>query len=309
MTPRSKSSKILDRNHNIYISGNNTLSVLMNKEYLDMGLFEHLSHKDSIQKVNIYLDSVKKLNKLCEQLKRSRGKEINILFAHVNAENNMDEVNGLQLDHELAKFDVEKLPANVKVCYKRVLDYDMSKHDLHIKNKKSLSLDTWILNASNKNLEKFIESLDEESKRYVLLEKSIIKTIYSCLKHTYNDLDEKSSIEKAQIVSEYVNRIIKDDNEDNLSSDPVSTYIRKRGNSQGKSRLVQILLNNKYLNVDCYCAKGCYNHYWNEIIDETDHIIEIDSYDEIMPIKELETVDKSRLILQHSIQVDEKNRS
>ena len=54
---------------------------------------------------------------------------------------------------------------------------------------------------------------------------------------------------KKDIIHNYINDI-KIEESDDMSNDPLVTFIRKKGSELGKSKLFEILLNNKYFHVN-----------------------------------------------------------
>lgn len=307
MTSQSKKYQIFDSKHNCYISCCDRLVVVVyNKGYIDSNLFNMLADKNNIKSIDIYLDSVEKFNKLCNGMcvKMYKRKPVNIIFKHINMENDIGELHGLKYDEEKSELITKVLPENVKISYKKVKDCCTDKRHVELEDTERLSIDPWLVNVGNTTFEKFTSKMDEESRNYALYLRNIVKSVYTTLKHKYPNIDEMNATEKMKVVSDYVNNAITISDKDELSSDPVSTYIQKKGDTYGRSRLIQLLSNNKYLKVQSYCVKGSYNHYWNEYIDENGNIIELDLSDSEMPITSLKGL--SKLVLKRSPQIYEK---
>ena len=306
ITPKEKRYQLFDAKHNCYIRCCDRLIVVYNKGYINCDLIKTLSDSSEIKKIEIYLDSVEKFNKLCDGMciRFYKDKPVNIIFKHINMENKTDELEGLKYDDDKTVLKTKGITDNVKISYKKIKDYCVTKRQVELSDTERLSIDPWLVNIGNTTFDKFVSKMDEDSKRYALFLRLITKTVYTQLKHKYKNLDEMNETEKMKVVSEYVDSIIDICDKDDLSSDPVSTYIRKKGDTYGRSKLIQLLSNNRYLKVKSYCVKGSHDHYWNEFIDENGQVVELDLSDLLMPISSIKN--STKLILQHSPQIYDK---
>lgn len=297
---KSKPCRVYDAYNNCYLKEDNNLSIFFSKGIINKSMFEEISCRNDIDNITIYLDSTDKFNKVCKQFNSYTSKPLNIMFYHINAENQMDEVANLQYNDEITNLDIDRLPDNITITYKKINDYSIDKRSIDMDNTNSLCLNCWLLHLSNTMFEKFVSKLDEKSKKYVMLEKQIVKKTYTLLKRKYPNIDDMSSVDKINIVSEYIKNNIMYEDIDELSSDPISTFIRKKGNSYGRAQLLQILTNNKYLNVRCYCVKDKDENYWNEIVENDNNIFEIDLSDSDVSAQNMEDLMMLRMNVVHS---------
>ena len=233
----NKCIRIYDKYHNCYEYSNNCLNINCTKRIISREIIDILCKKYNIDIINIYLENLSLFNNFCNLIKKIKSKPITIYI-----EKNDEAVSDNIINN------IEDLNDNVKIKYKRIINFSKEKRQIEIDNVNSFDIDTLLLNLPNNRFFKTISKFDKESIKYVELEKELVKRVYSLLKIKYPNIDELDNDMKRNIVYNYMNDIQTEDT-DEMSSDPLVTFIRKKGNTLGKSRLFEILLNNKYLRV------------------------------------------------------------
>lgn len=177
------------------------------------------------------------------------------------------------------------LPSNIKI--------DVCSHVYP-----AFELQTWFLNLSDKAFLSIYDKIyQKEQADNIRMEREIAKNVYSQLLKKY-DFSKMTATEKMNIMYRWVRNnfeydvslIQADGNykegiDISLGSNPIKVFTRGKGVCTGRSRLLAILLNNPYMNVECYTVDGEHGtlqHEWNEFIDENGQVWEYDlSYGEM----------------------------
>ena len=146
--------------------------------------------------------------------------------------------------------------------------------------------DYWLLNTEETDFFRIIEKLDPASKRRALELQEVAYSFYSKYADTLERLSNK---EKCNFTYRWLrkNTSFASDNVQTLQdgsqvpqtskvSDPIETYRTKKGVCSGRSSLFKALLNNRYLNINCFLVKGSMGitqHVWCEVyFDNNDRI-------------------------------------
>lgn len=172
------------------------------------------------------------------------------------------------------------LPQNIKI--------DVCSHC----NTPPHDMQTWFSNLSDENFQSVYNKIYQDNQAAALRdERDIARNVYLQLSRKY-DFSKMSSTEKMDFMYEWVQNNFeydmslvgpdgnyKSDIDRSLGYDPVKVFARGKGTCTGRSRLLKILLNNPYMNVDCYTVAGNIGslpHEWNEFIDENGQVWEYD---------------------------------
>ena len=226
-------------------------------------LLEHLNSILGPNKIIFNVTSVDEFNELCQAL------SFNPTNKNICIE--LDIKNLKKTD----KLDFELLPDNVKISPHGYDNEDSEELRYPINQ----TFDNWFLWLDSNTEQIVIKKLDHKSKRRIIELSEIIFNFYS---QYYSQLKNLTAIEKADFVYEWckyhtsydIMAVTKENqlkDECNYALDTVETYKRRKGVCNGRARLLKALLNNKYLQVDCYTIKGekrNLKHEWNVICDE-----------------------------------------
>lgn len=175
------------------------------------------------------------------------------------------------------------LPSNIKI----------SLEESHTANPPH-DMQTYFLNLSDEEFDAILSKIYSRKDVYdkLKIERDIAKRVYLELskKHNFSVMTSKQKMDfmfdwvrnkyeydYSQLESDGNYRM---DADRSLSSDPIEVFRRGKGVCTGRSRLLKILLNNPYMNVQCYTVLGKYNdrlpHEWNEFVDENNQVWEYD---------------------------------
>lgn len=255
--PNIKNDEWYDKFGIRYMLKGNTL-IIKNATVFET-LLEHIIAIPIEVKVLISINSCDEFNLLCSELqKNNTNKKIVI---------NIEPTCHFNKSQYLA---FEKLPNNVKVT--NLFDINTYEEEVPLNN----SFDWWCLWLDNEHFCLVKDRLTLKAKKRILEMHTIAVDFYNSFIYKRSN---SSVYEKINFVYEWIRKNISYDNaaiyEDgrlkggcNFAQDPLETFKKRKGVCAGKARLMKLLLNNRFMKVDCFVATGMYGllpHEWNEI--------------------------------------------
>lgn len=167
-------------------------------------------------------------------------------------------------------FSFDNLPSNVKIsntghCTESYPYFGMN------------NFDTWLLNIEESRFYDLVEKLSPVSKKRALALHNIVYSFYDKYADVLGKLSDK---EKCDFVYAWLRKNTRFAGEnvrmlDGIPvpscgevSDPIETYRTGKGVCSGRSRLFKALLNNRYLNINCFLVTGTFGntgHEWCEV--------------------------------------------
>ena len=243
---------------------NNTYSIIFNSQ-VNESVFKNLvNHLNAVPKCNVnIICDIDKINAYLNWFKKyTLNKNIRIIIQRSSPHNS-----------KLMKFsstlDLKNLPSNVKV-------------DI-LSNSWVYALESWSLWQKDTDFQAILPSLGYNLKERMLEARRIVRDFYE--KYQY-ELRGKSILERADFVFNWCLRNTSFADEETNSngslksnsrsevSDYIGTLKIKKGVCAGRSELLRMLLNNKYIQVPCYCVGGMHGdlqHQWVEVFDENNN--------------------------------------
>ena len=269
-----------------YLESPNNINLFLINSSLTFAMIQLLKSKNKSSYRISYSGSLKTFNELLEALSIYRfSGNVTIIPTIKILKNNY--------------LALEDLPDNVKIEIPSSLS--------NIPN----PLIEWCLNLADEDFERiFFKINNPEQRNHLKKEREIAKTVYMHLSQNV-DFSKMTPTEKMNFMYRWVRKNIgydislvnstgfKDDVDKSLGIDPVKVFFRQKGVCSGRSRLLRILTNNPYLNLQCFTVTGTVNcgnvkkHEWNVFIDENNQVYYYDtSFGEIEHIKDLNSSDK-----------------
>lgn len=244
-----------------------------------------LQNKDCEFKI-YFTGSVKAFNELLTNLTNNTTPKSVTIYPNINIKRN-------------TFLAIDNLPNRVKINFTSSTNNNQD------------SLIEWVLNLSDMDFS-IVEPhiADENNKKHLKQEREIAKTVFKHLSKRV-DFSCMSDTEKMNFMYKWLRENIsydislvnssgfKDDVDQSLGSDPVKVFFRQKGVCSGRSRLLKILTNNPYMNLNCFTVTGTIRygqvkkHEWNAFIDENNQVYYYDtSFSGIEHIKDLNKTDK-----------------
>lgn len=200
------------------------------------------------------------------------------------------------------RINAANLPSNVKIG--NIINYTDKFYGQN-------SLDWWSLHATEEELEALYPKLSPNTKKRLEYLNKIAKDFYTYTKKKFPNLDYMTNLEKANLAFEYcsknitydfgstargVNGVLKPRDDCDFSSDPIETLERKKGVCTGRSRLMKLLLNNRYMKVPCFLSSGYTHsgegHEWIEVFDNWERYY----YDLSFGVKGRRTINHEKIL-------------
>lgn len=166
----------------------------------------------------------------------------------------------------------------------------------------SSSFNTYLINGYEEMINEALIHLETETKTRIIEERNIQESFIKDLKQTMAMHDksvyEYNKDELMDLIFNYVRNhypneyiISKEFIPESYNNTAYMTYKNNKGTPEGRSKLIKLYTNNKYLNIPCYLVTGKYGkveHIWNEFISPNGDIIEYDSsYNKVFSINDL----------------------
>lgn len=181
-------------------------------------------------------------------------------------------------------------------------------------------LNNWCLNLSDDEFKIVYDKIAVKKNAIDLLkQREIARKVYLRLSKTI-DFNSMTDTSKMNFMFDWVSKNFsydydliqsdgnyKDGVDRALGSDPGKVFERGKGVCTGRSRLLKILLNNPYLRVNCYTARGHLRHLeheWNEFIDEQGRVYAYDISYSIKHVDDITESNKGHHNIEHSHVVD-----
>lgn len=142
------------------------------------------------------------------------------------------------------------------------------------------NIESWILNLPHQEAKKVLSKFDSVSQNRF---KKLIQIAEYYYENIVSKLEGYGELEKVQMIFDEISKTIKyafdatnrdgtlDINaviNENHIDDPIWTFENKKGVCSGRSRLLQLALNNSLSKIKCYTAQGMYvrlEHEWNVV--------------------------------------------
>jgi len=177
--------------------------------------------------------------------------------------------------------DFENLPANVKVS--NTFSINKGKDKFNGEN----CFDWWFLKRDEDKFNLLLSKLSNESMVRAKKLRTIANNFYRFIPNSIREGDAKT---KSDFVYDWCRKNIFYDNSATLedgslnydrvsSQDPIITFEERKGVCAGRARLFKVLLNNYYMQINCFLVRGLagrLEHEWNEVIDENKKSIHYD---------------------------------
>ncbi len=267
-----------DKSGNKYKIHGNTLCITARDYFLDEGY----SIVDYINQLPQGLTVILKINSKANELAG-----YNMLFNQLSVypvnKNVVVDMTKLEFS-ELATFDIERLPDNVKIT---TLFSDLIETDV-VSN---YDFESWALNTSEQDFNLLLTKLTPKTARRVIVMRKIALNFYrSCpskIKAGSNETKVNFAYQWCCNNIRYDSSAINGDGslkwDRKDSQDPVLTYNKREGVCEGRARLLKLFLNNYYMKVPCFLVKGIFKtpsgnipHAWNEAILDNGTVIDLD---------------------------------
>ena len=231
-------------------------------------------YSNNIRKVIIGFDSFNMFNNICKVLSNNN-LNIDIIL----------DISGILKEKYLKKrtlLNFESLPNNIKVSY---LSLPQGMESQCLSSFNQTQFEEWALWLNEADYENVIKKLTPNSRKRIIFLKTLVTEFYQKHQRLLMNLNSE---QRANYVFEWVRRNIQYDNSAVgrdwnylnetplmrwIYADSIETYKRKKGVCTGRSRLLKVLLNNKYIKVDCFLVEGTVKgpqgdvpHEWNTCI-------------------------------------------
>lgn len=293
-----KDIKIIDNNI-FYNEENDILIIELNNEYLSDRILKVIEEKEYKQIRFDYKGNIYFLNSMLSKIKKINNKSDMLI-----------NINKTVLIGSKVLLDLDDLSDNIKL---NVLPNE------GIKNGEFYN---WFINLNEKDFNVIKNHISPEIVKLSIIEERIVcKDFYDKLSKYY-DLSLMSRRRKMDLVFDIIRNNVKYDKsmvapdgsfrtdvDRSVVVDPVKVYRGKKGVCYGRSRLVKLLLNNSYMNVECYvaeCIANGYEHEWNEFIDDDGLVYSYDLSYGLTHIYNINNTRPERYDIKHSTIVEDK---